>query len=130
MDEIMLEIYQYLKIYDNEDIIPSYSKHTWTQNEVLTMKNIDNIENGIKNIGYFYYQPNGWIGSREWLKTSNVDNIDTNLNTQNISYLDINRWMKNLSLINFDNINNMTIWNTNISNIIWNTNSDVEWEEF
>lgn len=123
-------IYQYLKIQDNEDIIPSYSKHTWQENEILSMKNIDNLENGIKNIGYFYYQPKGWIASKEWLKTSNIDNLDTNLNMQNISYWDINRWINNLSLIDFDNVNNMTIWNTSLSKIIWDIDSDIEWEEF
>lgn len=28
----------------------SYSKHTWTQGEVITKEKLNNIENGIKNI--------------------------------------------------------------------------------
>lgn len=123
-------LYQYIKIYENEYIIPNYVKHTYNQNDVLTMKEIDNIENGIKNIVYYYYKPNGYIGNREWLGTANFDTDNIyGVGTQNISYQDLNRWVSNLSLIDFDDLDNMTIWNSNISEIDWNEQNNTEWEE-
>ncbi len=124
-------IYQYIKIYDDENIIPDYEKHTWAENEVLSMQKIDNIENGIKNIGYYYYQPKGWLSNREWLGVGQLGKGDNNgMNVKNISYQDLNRWVTDLNLINFDNLNDITIWNTNISQINWNENNDVEWEDY
>ena len=116
------DIYQYVKIYDDETIIPDYVKHTWEDNEFLTMQNIENIENGIKNIGYYYYKPLGWLETQEWLRTLCI-------NTRNISYRDLNRWINDLELINFDNLNKMTIWNSDITQLQWNKNSDIEWED-
>lgn len=116
------DIYQYIKIYDDTTIIPNYVKHVWQDNEFLTMQKLDNIENGIKNIGYYYYKPLGWLETREWLRTLCI-------NTQNISYRDLNRWINNLELINFDNLENMTIWNTDITQLEWNKNSNIEWED-
>lgn len=120
--------YQHVKIYD-ETVIPNYTKHRWYDNELLTMQKIDNIEQGIKNIGDYYYKPTGWINVREWLKTSTIDNMYDDMNMQNISYMDLNRWMSNLNLINFDNLNELTIWNSTISEINWNEENDTEWEE-
>ena len=116
------DIYQYVKIYENEYIIPNYEKHTWVDNEILTMQKIDNIENGIKNIGDYYYKPANWISTRVWLK-------DLFTTTQNISYKDLNRWGIDLNAINFDNLNYMTIWNSNVSEINWNEQNDTEWED-
>lgn len=124
-------IVNYMKIYDNESIIPNYEKHIWEDNEPLSMQKLDNIERGVKNIGYYYRKPIGWLSDRQWLKTITIeDNFDVNLNKQNISYQDLNRWVNNLSLINFENLDNICIWNSDISNIQWNKYNDTEWEEY
>lgn len=115
-------VYQYVKIYDDETIIPNYVKHNWQDDEFLTMQNIDNLENGIKNIGLYYYKPLGWLENRQWLVTLGINN-------QNISYQDLNRWVTDLNLINFDNLDELTIWNSDITQLIWNENSDIKWEE-
>lgn len=122
--------YQYIKIYENDSLLPDYERHFWNDNEVLSMQKIDNIEHGVKNIGDYYYKPNGWLTSREWLKDNNINNIDTNTNIQNISYQDLNRWLNNLTLISFDNLDKMTIWDTNITQIKWNEDNDTEWEDY
>lgn len=135
------EIYQYVKIYEDETIIPDYEKHVWVDNEFLSMQKIDNIEQGIKNIGDYYFKPNEWEYNREWLKLVKFNEVNDKiiddyfpeeyrgLNIQNISYQDLNRWVNNLNSINFNDLDKITIWNTNISQIEWNKQSDIEWEE-
>lgn len=122
--------YQYIKMYENDMIIPNYEKHVWENNEILTMQKINNIENGIKNIGRYFYKPIGWLNVREWLKDSDIFDDNTNTNIQNISYQDLNRWTNNLSLINFNNVFDKTFWNTNITGIEWNGRTNAEWEEY
>lgn len=122
--------YQYIKIYDNEYIIPNYEKHVWVDNEILSMQKIENIEHGIKNIGYYYYKPRGWITTKDWLPTSSLNNYNYNVNIRNISYSDLNRWLTDLNLINFDDLDIMTIWNSVISEIDWNKQNYTEWEEY
>lgn len=125
------DLFQYIKIYDNENIIPNYVKNTYGVNDLPTMKQIDNIEQGIKNIGDYYYRPNGFIEPREWLGTSRLGaNNNYGVGIKNISYQDLNRWTNNLNLIDFDNIDKMCIWNSSISNLIWDADSDTEWEEY
>ena len=121
--------YQYIKIYDDETIIPDYVKHVWANNEELSMQKIDNIEKGLLNIGKYYYKPDNWINVREWLKVSTINDMDSNMNIQNISYTDLNRWLSNLELINFNNLDILTIWNSDISQIYWNIENNVEWED-
>lgn len=121
--------YQYIKIYNDERIIPNYVKHTWVDDEFPSMQKLDNIEQGIKNIGEYYYKPQGWLNPREWLKTSDINNDNKGMNTQNISYSDLNQWSTDLNLIDFDNLDKMTIWNSNISQLNWNETSDIDWEE-
>lgn len=123
-------IYPYIKIYNNEMLIPDYEKHVWNDNEVLSMQKIDNIETAIKNIGYYYYKPTGWLGGREWLKTCKINDYNSGTNIQNISYQDLNRWVNNLSLINFEDVFDKTFWNTNLTQIQWNGRTNVEWEEY
>lgn len=124
-------INNYIKIYNNDNIIPDYIKHIWSDNEPLSMQKIDNIENGVKNIGYYYNKPEGWINGKEWLKTINIDDMsNTGLNNRNISFIDLNRWYNNLSLIILENLDNICLWNVDVSNLQWNKNSDTEWEEF
>ena len=48
---------------------------------------------------------------------------------KNISYQDLNRWADNLNMINFNDLENMTIWNSDITQLQWNMNSDIEWED-
>lgn len=122
--------YEYIHIYENENIIPNYQKNIWEDNDVLSMQKLDNIENGIKNIGFYYYKPNNWISTIEWLKTCTINDNDNNVNMRNISYQDLNRWVTDLNLINFDDLQNMTIWNSNISQINWNEDNNVEWEDY
>lgn len=121
--------YPYIKIYNDEMIMPDYEKHIWVDNEVLSMQKIDNIECGVKNIGYYYYKPKGWINGEEWLKTSNIEIQDTNINKKNLYYQDLNRWLTDISSIDFEKLNEMTIWNSNISQILYNTENAQEWEE-
>ena len=123
------EFYQYVKIYD-ESVIPNYTKHTWVDNEQLTMQKIDNIEQGVRNIGRYYEKPNGWVQEKEWLPDSNKNyagNYGVGIKT--ISYQDLNRWYNNLDLIDFNDLNDITIWNAvnDISQIEWNGESDEEW---
>lgn len=122
--------YEYIQIYKNDMIIPDYEKHTWENDEVLTMKKIDNVENAIKNIGKYYYKPTGWLNTRDWLKDSDIFDDNYNINIQNISYQDLNRWVNNLSLINFDDVFDKTFWNGNVTGIEWNGRTTVEWEEY
>jgi hypothetical protein len=93
------------------------------------MQKIDNIENAIKNIGRYYYKPVNWLNTREWLKTSTIDDDNDNMNIQNISYQDLNRWTNNLNLISFDDLDKMTIWNSEITQLEWDEQSDIEWED-
>ena len=123
--------YQYIKIYDNENVIPNYVKNTYSINDVLTMKQIDNIENGIKNIGYYYYKPIGFLGNREWLGTAELGKSNIyGTNMQNISYIDLNRWLTNLQSIDFESLNEFTIWNSSVSEIDWNKQNSTEWEDY
>lgn len=120
--DINNNVYDKIKIYENDDIIPNYVKHTWVENELLSMQKIHNIERGIKNIGRYFYKPTGWIETQEW-----IHGLGTN--TKHISYKDLNRWQNNLSLINFDNLEVLNIWNTDITHLQWNKYYDGEWEE-
>lgn len=122
-------LYQYMKIYGDETIIPDYEKHVWSDNEILSMQKIDNIEKGIKNIGEYYYKPSGWITAREWLPMTDIDYRPTHTNIQNISYQDLNRWLTDLSLINFEDLDKMTIWNSVVSEIDWNMQNNTDWED-
>ncbi len=123
------EGYQYIKIYDDETIMPNYVKYTWVDDEFPSMQKLDNIEKGIDNIGKYYYKPIGWNTFGEWLKTSTIENKYVNKNEKNISYTDLNRWLSNLNLINFEDLNSMTIWNSVVSEIDWNMQNDTDWEE-
>lgn len=125
------DLFQYIKIYDDENVIPNYVKNTYNINDVPTMKQIDNIENGIKNIGYYYYKPVGFVGNREWLGTAELGKSNIyGTNMQNISYIDLNRWLTNLQAIDFNNLDKLTIWNSDISEIDWNEENETEWEEY
>jgi len=123
-------LYQYINIYENEDIIPNYIKNNYNISDIPTMRQIDNLERGIYNIGHYYYKPLGFINCRTWFGTANLNkDNDNNVGMKNISYQDLNRWVNNLELINFDDLNKLNIWNSNISQLVWNEFYDGEWED-
>lgn len=112
----------YIKFYEYRDVIPNYTSRRYSTNQIPDMKKIDNIEQGIKNIGDYYYKPIGWETTKTWLN-------DYGTNMKNLSYQDLNRWINNLNLINFDDIDKLNLWNTIISHVVWDTPYEQEWEE-
>lgn len=124
-------IFQHIKVYDDESVIPDYEKNQYQVNDILTMKKIDNIEKGIENIGYYYYKPKGWLTAKEWLgKPTLGQSNNYGVGSKTISYRDLNRWITNINLTDFEELEKLTIWNTKLSNIKWNEENDDEWEEF
>lgn len=73
--------------------IPSYTPTEWTKESYLLVDSLNNIENGIKNIGKYYFRPKGWIKGKNWVAK------------MSFSYKDVNRWIDNLNLV-IDRINN------------------------
>ena len=67
--------------------IESYTPKTWSDNDFLIYTYINNIEDGIKNLGDSYFKPYGWQGKKTWTKG------------MSFSYRDVNRWISNLNLI-------------------------------
>lgn len=119
------ELYQYIKIYEDESIIPDYVKKEWSQNEIPFMQDIDRIEQGIKNLGDYCTKPIGWVTPRVWLGTNSVDNrSDYNVSSKGFSYQDINRWITDLNLIDNVDMERGTFWNTNKTEYIWNEEDD------
>lgn len=115
------QFYQYIKIYDDETIIPNYEKKTWVLNEIPYMQDIDRIEQGIKNLGDYFTKPKDWITTKDWIKTNTIDDrSDYGVGSKGFSYIDINRWIHNLNLIDEKDMDNITIWNTNKTQYYWN----------
>jgi hypothetical protein len=114
------ELYNYIKIYDNDDTMPDYIKKEWVDNEIPYIQNIDNIEQGVKKIGQFYTKSNEWITDKDWRLYGK--NYGTGY--MSFSYIDINRWITNLNTIDIDEIDNVTIWNTKKTIYNWNEESD------
>lgn len=67
--------------------IPIYRKRTWQQNDFLIYTYLNHIEEGIKNLGKYYFRPYGWQNRKTWTKG------------MSFSYRDVNRWITNLNLI-------------------------------
>lgn len=112
--------YQYVKIYNNENIIPNYVKKQWETNEIPYIQHIDNIEQGVENIGKYCAKPLGWSTTRNWIKTSSIeDRSDYGVGNKGFSYRDINRWINNLNLIDNVDMENGTFWNTNKTKYHW-----------
>lgn len=124
--------YNYIKIYDDENIIPNYIKHIYSLNDVPSMQDIENLERGIRNIAYYGYKPLNWRNTIEWLETTKFRKENSGcINSRNISYKDLNRWDNDLNIIDLsdDVLNNLTIWNTEYSELNWDEESDIEWED-
>lgn len=102
--------------------IPTFNKKTWVLNELPYVQEIARIENGIKNIGYYFYEPEGWQTTKEWITSDNLYPI------KSFDYRDYNRWLNNLELIKNAGQPLLTLWN-GTSQIEWNLASDEEWEE-
>lgn len=114
------ELYEYIQIYKDENIIPNYVKKDWVENEFPYMQDIDNIEQGIKNIGDYFTKPLGWIETKDWLGTISIYNrYNYGVDTKPFSYQDINRWITDLNLIEQEDMENVTLWNTYKSEYYW-----------
>lgn len=72
-----------------------YTFKTWVKKDFLLYTYLNNIENGIENLGIGYYKPNGWQNKKVWTKG------------MSFSYKDVNRWLNNLDLIEAE-LNNHT----------------------
>lgn len=65
----------------------SYTKKTWVATDYLLYTYLNNIEDGLKNIGKVYFRPKGWQETKTWA------------GGMSFSYRDVNRWINNLNLI-------------------------------
>lgn len=100
--------------------MPSYSKKTWVINELPYIQEINRIEKGISDIGYYYYQPNGWIPTKEWITSDNLYPI------KSFDYKDYNRWLNDLELIENSYDVPVTLWN-GPSQVEWGVPSNENW---
>lgn len=67
--------------------VDTYTAKTWVKKDFLIYTYLENIENGIKNLGKGYFRPFGWQNKKTWTKG------------MSFSYKDVNRWWNNLNLI-------------------------------
>ena len=67
--------------------VNTYTAKTWVKKDFLIYTYLENIENGIKNLGKGYFRPYGWQNKKTWTKG------------MSFSYKDVNRWWNNLNLI-------------------------------
>ena len=67
--------------------IESYTSKDWNINDFLIYTYLNNIEDGINNLGKGYFKPYGWQNKKTWTKG------------MSFSYRDVNRWINNLNLI-------------------------------
>lgn len=93
--------------------IPPYTAKTWQVNDLPFIQEIDRIEKGIYNLGYYYNRPKGWLPTKEWITSDNLYPI------KSFDYRDYNRWVNNLSIFRTD---------ITIDDTIWNGASFINWE--
>lgn len=67
--------------------VDTYIAKIWEINDFLIYIYLNNIENGIENLGKGYFRPYGWQNKKTWTKG------------MSFSYRDVNRWITNLNLI-------------------------------
>lgn len=119
LNEIENIIYEVTEEFKQITSIPTFNKKTWVLNEFPWIEEIDRIEQGIENLGEYFYKPYGWIETRTWINEFRKAIFD---------YNDINRWINNVNLIYEHKNERFSIWN-GISYINWNETSELEWEE-
>lgn len=102
--------------------IPSFVPKTWVVNEFPYIQEIDRIERGVDNLGYYYYKPQNWETTKIWIPKGNTQEIK-----KGFSYQDINRWLFNMNLIDEIKDDNSTIWNGQ-SFVYWDSNDTLDWE--
>lgn len=117
----ILNLTNLLKEYNQAT--PDFFVKEWLLNDFPYIQEIDRIEKGIKNLGEYWYKPDGWEESKIWLTGT-----ETNQVIKSFSYLDINRWINNLSLMEKAIGDNTTIWNLQ-SYINWNGSNNLEWSD-
>lgn len=64
-----------------------YTSKIWVKKDFLLYTYLNNIENGIENLGKGYFKPYGWQNKKIWNKG------------MSFSYKDVNRWLNNLNII-------------------------------
>lgn len=64
-----------------------YTSKIWIKKDFLLYTYLNNIENGIENLGKGYFKPYGWQNKKIWTKG------------MSFSYKDVNRWLNNLNII-------------------------------
>lgn len=67
--------------------VDTYTPKTWVKKDFLIYTYLNNIENGIENLGKGYFRPYGWRKKKTWNKG------------MSFSYMDVNKWITNLNLI-------------------------------
>lgn len=67
--------------------VDTYTTKTWVKKDFLLYTYLNNIENGIENLGKGYFKPYGWQNKKIWTKG------------MSFSYKDVNRWLNNLTII-------------------------------
>lgn len=67
--------------------VNTYTSKTWIKKDFLLYTYLNNIENGIENLGKGYFKPYGWQNTKTWNKG------------MSFSYKDVNRWLNNLNII-------------------------------
>lgn len=116
LKQIILKLQQYTEI-------PTFSPKIWKINDFPYIQDIDRIEKAIESLAQYLIRPEYWEQTKIWIP----DGTNVPLK-KSFSYRDINRWLFNMDLIDKLNFEEMTIWN-GYSNIIWNENNDLDWEE-
>lgn len=113
LNEVEAKIKEYTDKVSSVTSIPSFKQKTWIINELPFIQEIDRIEKGIYNLGYYYNRPKGWLPTKEWITSDNLYPI------KSFDYRDYNRWVNNLSIFRTD---------ITIDDTIWNGASFINWE--
>ena len=122
LNNIEQRIYELTNELLDKTSIPSFVPKTWVINEFPYIQEVDRIERGIDNLGYYYYKPQEWEATKIWIPKGNTQEIK-----KGFSYQDINRWIVNMKLIEQIKNDNSTIWNGQ-SFVYWDSNDTLDWE--